>query len=83
MYQNRGLMILFIIFWVIVLRLYIFEEERSIIHFLLGSTIFGVLLNRYKHLSSKHKKTQANAALIIAIIIFLTLIFWYVVPFFA
>jgi hypothetical protein len=83
MYQNRGLMIIFIIFWIIVLRLYFFEEERSIIHFLLGSTIFGVLLSRYKHLLSKHKKRQANITLFIAFIILLTINFWYIIPFFA
>ncbi|MBU9721770.1 MULTISPECIES: hypothetical protein [Bacillaceae] len=83
MYQNRVAMIIFLIFWIFVLRLYFFEEERGLIHFLLGSTIFGVMAFRYKTLTTNKKKTQATITLFVSLIILATLFMWYVIPFFS
>lgn len=83
MYQNRIGMIIFLVFWIFVLRLYFFEVEHSLIHFLLGSTIFGVLLYRYRTLAKEKRKTQANITLFISIIVLVTIFNWYVLPFFA
>ncbi|MFA9557086.1 hypothetical protein ACERII_07270 [Evansella sp. AB-rgal1] len=80
MYQNRVTMIIFLIFWIFVLRLFFFEEERSIIHFLLGVTILGVMLFRYRSLSIAKKKSQANITLLICAILLVTIFMWYIQP---
>ncbi|MDQ0255898.1 chromate transport protein ChrA [Evansella vedderi] len=82
MYQNRVSMIIFLIFWIFVLRLFFFEEERSLIHFLLGSTIFVVLLIRYKTLSKTKRKLQGNITLFVSAVVLIFLFFWYIQPFF-
>ncbi|WP_078553880.1 hypothetical protein [Bacillus alkalicellulosilyticus] len=83
MNQNKALMIIYLIFWVIILRMFFFEEDRNIIHFLFGVGILGVFLYRYKFLSNqKSKRTQANITIFIAIVVFITIVRWYVIPFF-
>ncbi|RXJ02089.1 hypothetical protein DS745_08345 [Anaerobacillus alkaliphilus] len=84
MYQNRLLMFLFLVGWIYVLRLYFFEIQHSVVHFLLGATIIGVMIYRYQTIAKEpRKKMQAMIALFIALVVLATLVAWYVVPVFS
>lgn len=83
MYQNKITMIIFLIFWIFVLRMFFLEEERSTVHFLLGSTIFVVLLVRYKTLAKGKRNLQANITLFVSAVVLIALFFWYIQPLFS
>ncbi|PXW90928.1 hypothetical protein DES38_10760 [Streptohalobacillus salinus] len=81
MLNQKYVLLIGVILYVLVLQFYFFSSERHLLHMLLGFALAVMTFRRYRQLKQRNKKSKAQFPLILFYFLTFTLFVWYIQPF--